>query len=332
MRRRLLLLSGLGAAVAVKVATDAAAPAQAAGRVVGAPLGYDTNPGYDAPSDGVQGYAVGANNAGTFGRNNDLNGVGVYGAAPSGVAVHGESSTGTAVGARTATGSAIVAVVTGASASSIGVNANAINGPGVSGYSTNSYGVYGISANSWAMVASSPNGLGLYAQGGGGTGTAAIFSGNVVVQGSLTVTGSAPKSAAVPHPDGSQRRMYCMESPESWFEDFGQGTLVAGRALVTLDPDFDAVVKGDNYHVFLTEYADLGGLYVANRAPHQFEVRSRSGAVGAFGYRVLAKRRDIAGPRMEKVTIPNPPDLRQAPVPQPGAPTDTSPSPGATSR
>jgi len=30
-----------------------------------------------------------------------------------------------------------------------------------------------------------------------------------------------PKSAAVPHPDGTLRRLYCVESPESWFEDFG---------------------------------------------------------------------------------------------------------------
>jgi hypothetical protein len=52
------------------------------------------------PWNGVQGYAVGANNAGTFGRNNDLNGVGVFGAAPSGTGVFGESATGFGVGGK----------------------------------------------------------------------------------------------------------------------------------------------------------------------------------------------------------------------------------------
>ena len=35
----------------------------------------------------------------------------------------------------------------------------------------------------------------------------------------------ARRSAAVPHPDGFHRRLYCIECPESWFEDFGEGTL-----------------------------------------------------------------------------------------------------------
>ena len=73
----------------------------------------------------------------------------------------------------------------------------------------------------------------------------------VIVGGDFTVVGGA-KSAAVPHPDGSHRRLYCVESPESWFEDFGGDTLVCGEAAVALDPDFAAVVDASNYHVFLT--------------------------------------------------------------------------------
>ena len=40
------------------------------------------------------------------------------------------------------------------------------------------------------------------------------------LEGGLTIVGGI-KSAAVPHPDGSHRQLYCMESPENWFEDFG---------------------------------------------------------------------------------------------------------------
>src|SRR5215207_3856366 len=66
---------------------------------------------------------------------------------------------------------------------------------------------------------------------------AGAFYGPLVVSGNFTVVGGA-KSAAVPHPDGSHRRLYCVESPESWFEDFGSAKLICGEAVVALDRDF----------------------------------------------------------------------------------------------
>jgi hypothetical protein len=63
----------------------------------------------------------------------------------------------------------------------------------------------------------------------------------VFVRGDFTVAGGA-KSAAVPHPDGTHRWLYCLESPESWFEDFGRAQLTCGRAEVKIDPDFAALV------------------------------------------------------------------------------------------
>ena len=95
-------------------------------------------------------------------------------------------------------------------------------------------------------------------------------------RGDFTVIGGA-KSAAVPHPDGSHRRLYALESPESWFEDFGEAHLVDGKAQIKLDPDFAKLVKTDKYHVFLTSYADSYGLYVADRTDKGFEVRERRG-------------------------------------------------------
>jgi hypothetical protein len=132
-----------------------------------------------------------------------------------------------------------------------------------------------------------------------------VFSGGVYINGSLTVSGA--KSATVPHPDGSLRRLYCVESPESWFEDFGKGTLVAGAACVTLDPDFVSVVENDDYHVFLTPNGNSKGLYVDAQTPGSFEVREQEGGTSslAFNYRVVARRKDIAGPRFEKVDAPD---------------------------
>jgi hypothetical protein len=181
--------------------------------------------------------------------------------------------------------------------------AGALAGYGVAGMSAGSAGVYAssASASSYALVANSPAGL------------AGLFQGNVLIQGSYTATGA--KSAAVPHPDGTHRRMYCQESPEPWFEDFGEAQLANGRASVELDADFAAVVHGNAYHVFLTEYDDHNALFVTRRGPRGFEVRAKSSptASGRFGYRVVAKRKDIPGPRLERVNVPQAPPPPRAP-------------------
>ncbi len=153
-------------------------------------------------------------------------------------------------------------------------------------------------------------------------GFAGGFQGPVLVAGDFTVSGGA-KNAAVPHPDGSHRLLYCQESPEPWFEDFGAAKLVNGHAQVKLDADFAALVRGDGYQLSLTEYGDSGGLSVA-RGQAGFEVREKKGGTSSFtfGYRVVAKRKDIPGPRLEKVKLPEPikelvkPDLPKPPEPR----------------
>jgi hypothetical protein len=178
--------------------------------------------------------------------------------------------------------------------------------------------VLGTSNSSIGGYFASGTATGLYAT-GPASGFAARFDGPVLVNGNFTAIGGS-KSAAVPHPDGSHRRLYCMESPESWFEDFGRDQLANGRARVRLDNDFAAIVRGDDYYVFLTAEADSKGLYVANKTPAGFEVREQQGGTGnlAFSYRVVAKRKDIAGPRLEKVDISTPPG-RPAQPPAPPA-------------
>jgi hypothetical protein len=136
---------------------------------------------------------------------------------------------------------------------------------------------------------------------------AGVFEGGDVdiLYGNLNVTGGA-KSAVVPFPDGTQRRLYCMESPECWFEDFGTAQLGDGHAQVQLDPGFASVVAADDYHVFLTEYEDHNGLYVTGRTSAGFAVRAKTSpnASGTFSYRIVAKRKDIAAPRFEEVVLP----------------------------
>ena len=205
-------------------------------------------------------------------------GPGVFGSSDSNYGVIGQSTA--MIGVR---GSAPIAGVVGQSTSGVGV-LGTVTGPGGNGI-----GVFG---NSWT-----PNGF---------MGTAGFFWGPVFVIGPFTVIGAGNKHAAVPHPDDSTRLLYSMESPESWFEDFGEGKLVNGKAEVKLDPDFAALVRTDRYHVFVTPYGDSHGLYVAKRTDTGFEVREQQGGKSSveFSYRVVAKPTDIEGERLKKVTLP----------------------------
>ena len=155
------------------------------------------------------------------------------------------------------------------------------------------------------------NSIGIFASGAeagffGGdvdiAGGSLAVSHNLTVSGNLSVLGS--KSAAVRFPDGSHRQLYCLESPENWFEDFGFGHLTDGRAQIQLDLDFATTVNTDGYHVFVTEYDDNNGLFVVNRTNTGFEVRAKTPvSEAAFSYRVVARCKDIAPARFAKLTL-----------------------------
>jgi len=122
-------------------------------------------------------------------------------------------------------------------------------------------------------------------------------------KGDLVCTGS--KSAAVKLPDDRWVRLYAVESPDNWFEDFGAGQLSGGKATIALDPTFAATVNsGLDYHVFLTPRGDCKGLYLAAENAGGFEVRELGGGNSsvAFDYRIVVRRKGYENIRMENVT------------------------------
>ena len=138
-------------------------------------------------------------------------------------------------------------------------------------------------------------------------GNAGEFHGNVTIAGNLDVTGV--KSAVVPFRDGSHRRVYCQESPEPWFEDFNEAKLIKGRAEVRIDPDFAETANlAKTYHVFVQAHdSRTGALAVVKRLADRFVVEERDGrSSGTFSYRLVARRRDISGRRLERVKVPKP--------------------------
>jgi hypothetical protein len=64
-------------------------------------------------------------------------------------------------------------------------------------------------------------------------------------------------------------------------------------------------VRTGDYHVFLSAEGDSRGLYVRRKARWGFEVREQAGGSSSvrFSYRIVARRRDIAGPRLPKVKV-----------------------------
>jgi hypothetical protein len=265
--------------------------------------------GYSTWAPGIRGDS--ASNVGVAGASNDSDGV--SGSSLNGYGVFGESdSSSGVVGTAGAAGPAVP---------------NVPNIAGVVGSSDARFGVIGTSNATTGVVGFSNNSIGVVGQTNNPGSFAGFFVGNVHVTGNLTLTGT--KSAAVPFPDGSHRLLYCMESPELWFEDFGAAKLKGGRAVVKLDADFAKVIKRD-YRVFLTPEGDCRGLYVRRRRAASFEVRELMGGKSAiaFSYRIVGRRKDIKERRRfakidTRLHMPVPPPQTAPPARRPKMPRPT---------
>jgi hypothetical protein len=225
----------------------------------------------------------------------------------SGIAGHGVE----AVAGATNTGTSGNGVVATASQGK-GVLGQSVNGDGVHGTSTNGVGLRGTSPNFVGLVGISDNSIGLYgynvtpnvpafyAENLGPSGRlAGLFNGDVRIMGTLSATA---KNAVVTMADGSEALLYCQESPEPYFEDFGRARLVNGVAQVQLEPEFASLVRRD-YMVFPVPEGDTKGLFISQKNANGFEVREAQGGTSnvPFTYRVVAKRKDIEGKRLERL-------------------------------
>lgn len=223
---------------------------------------------------------------------------GIRGSSHGGYGVIAESTQGIALSAMSPT-NAIQGYSTGSGGASIGVAGWSEDGAGVQGDSNTGIGVGGRSPNGWA----------------------GYFQGNVIVHGAFYVVGG-PKSAIVKHPDGTHRSLFCLESPESYFEDFGEIVLTGPSVRVKLNKDFGALVKRNNYQVFLTSYSPEA-LYVRRRSPMGFEIARVNRDTGGkprsvrVGYRIVAHRADLRSVRLPKIKMPQ----RAAKVTKPDLPT-----------
>jgi hypothetical protein len=283
----------------------------------------------DAPfGRGVYGYAGATSgpNIGVQGETNSTEGFGVYGYAtatsgathgvygltlsPAGVGVHGyaQATDGLTYGvygqAASPGGRGVYGLTTSGSGGTCGVYgfSQSTAGYAVYGYagatSGSVYGVFGrtISTDGRGVaghaVATSGLNYGVLGR------TDSTEGYGVYSIGDFGATGS--KAAIVPTQAYGWRHLYTVESPDVLFEDAGTAQLVAGQAVVTIDPVFAQTVNLEQpYQVLLTAQGDCG-LYVAAKQPASFTVRALDGKTcsTALDYRIIAKRLGYEGVRL----------------------------------
>jgi len=222
----------------------------------------------------------------------------------------------------------------------IGVYGGSANGNGVLGHSSTTVGVRGEGATG---VEGEGREIGVFGR-SGANGWAGVFFDGLFVRGDSTVQGSllvtkdflvlgANKHMVMPHPDGTDRLLYCLEGAEAWLEDFGTAQLSAGRARVDLEDDYAALVETDEYHIFLSPEGDSNGLYVAAKDSRGFEVREQQGgsSTPSFSYRIAARPKGGRRERLAIMELPKQLEVR-APTPPPPAALEEPPRPTAPRR
>ncbi len=286
---------------------------------------------------GVVGSSANSSGYGLDGLNSAIGGIGVYGNADTAMVAYGNYDGIHAYGANTgiyafstsAGGGGVWGQddnnvgVFGTSAAGTGVYGIGDNNIGVEGSSANAIGVYGTSTNNFGLYGFSSTYVGLYAEADNGDNAAEIFfnpltattgsavnavntltGNNVLVNyydGSTAwkITGGGSVGTVVTNTTGNQVRLACPESPEIYFEDYGEGQLVNGTAHIDLDATIAQNVTINEKHplrVFIQLYdnENCAGVVVKNRTASGFDVVELNHGTSntAFSWHIVCNRAD----------------------------------------
>ncbi len=115
--------------------------------------------------------------------------------------------------------------------------------------------------------------------------------------GYFKIVGTGSVSTVVKDLNNQNVVMFCPESPENLFTDYGSGKLVNGKAKINLDPIFSKNIKvNDEFpmKVFIQLEGDCKGVYVTNKSAESFEViELQTGTSNvSFSYSITANRAD----------------------------------------
>jgi hypothetical protein len=188
----------------------------------------------------------------------------------------------------------------GAPAVGVSGDSGSVGGVGVWGTADSGYAVYGLN--------NGPYVTGLFLNNSNSSSyalEAGTLSKHCLIDTSGDLSCSGTVTGVVQGQGDRTVRLYAVQSPENWFEDFGSATLSNGSATVQLDPNFAATVNTSvEYHVFITPKGDSEALYVTNETASGFEVHEHGGGLSniAFDYRIVGRRKGYENVRLEDVT------------------------------
>lgn len=190
---------------------------------------------------GVQGQSIGTNGIGILGLANQANGS----------AVNGQNFD--------AAGTAVIGAGNNQAPSTL------VAGSG-GAFTGSTIGVYGYAANialnTWGGYFT--NAWGDFAYVGGDLGGT-----------TYKINGIGSVSTIIERADGTKANMFCPETPEILFQDFGSGKLINGKAYIKLDADFTNNIFVSEEHplrVFVQLEGNCNGVYVTNKSKHGFDV------------------------------------------------------------
>jgi len=254
------------------------------------------------------------------------NGFGVYGMATSGVGVYAIDSSAVKFSIwginKHANGTGIVGAgnnqtasyltdgsggaFTGTNTGSYSIAKNS-TGTGVIGAGNNQTASYLIKGSGGAFTGDSIGVYGKATKSGNGTwggyfvnGTTNVgyaYVGGRIGDTDYKINGTGTVATIVKNTTGDRVNLYCPEAPEIFFQDYGDGQLVNGKAHIELDPDFAKNVTINEKHplrVFIQLEDDCYGVYVTNKTKTGFDVIELNGGSSnaKFMWTVTANRAD----------------------------------------
>lgn len=267
---------------------------------------------YGTGNTGVYGVSN-ANGPGVEGDNSIASSWGVYGSNTAGTGIKGYSNTNGYSG------------VEGDNANWVGVYGNGLYGVsgngatgvygvgvdnGVQGNTVTGIGVSGIASGSGEGIwGESSTGVPVYGYYDGAASTGEVFQGHNILTGQYTeidyynghteykILGAGSVSTTVNDTLGNRVVLHAPETPEIYFEDYGEGQLVKGSVHITLDPTIAKNVIINEKHplrVFIQLKGDCKGTYVTNQSATGFDVVELSGGTSdaPFSWHIVCNRAD----------------------------------------
>jgi len=125
-------------------------------------------------------------------------------------------------------------------------------------------------------------------------------------------------SCSVVNSKGQSVVMHAPETPEAYYEDYGQGKLVNGKVHIDMDPDFAKNICVNEKHplrVFIQLEGDCKGVYVTNKTATGFDVIELDGGTSniSFQYHIIGNQADAV---MPSGVVSKFADLRFEPTPK----------------